>query len=135
MIFFQPVTPYFDSIKRPDCTECGSATRLVGLETERLGPRELRTFVCLSCDHIETVTMAARGPLVVRADLRLPLTGRRCRQYAEECIEMAEGADAESVADLHRMAVTFLKLAEQLLTKEWDINSRDQNAPSTDTVH
>jgi len=52
MILYQPATPRSDSIKRPDCSACGTATRLFGIETERPG-HELRTFVCPRCDHIE----------------------------------------------------------------------------------
>jgi hypothetical protein len=136
MIFYQPVTPYFDSIKQPNCSECGTATRLFGIEAERPG-RELQTFVCLRCNQIETAFATARRPLAVGADPRskkVPLTGMLCRQYAEECIAMAECASGESVASLHRMAEAWLQLAEQLLTKEWPATGSDQNAPSSHKV-
>ena len=50
---FTPATPYSDSIVRPSCSECGSATVLVGIEPERPG-YELHTFQCPNCEHFET---------------------------------------------------------------------------------
>ena len=52
-ILYQPATAHSDSIKRPNCSDCGTATRLFGIEAERPG-YELLTFVCPSCKHIET---------------------------------------------------------------------------------
>ena len=48
-----PATPHSDSIKRPNCSDCGTATQLFGIEAERAG-YELLTFVCPGCKHIET---------------------------------------------------------------------------------
>jgi hypothetical protein len=59
------------------------------------------------------------------------LTAEKCRQYADECIAMAERAARENAASLHRMAETWLQLAERLLTQEWPVIGSDQNAPST----
>ncbi len=42
-----------DSIVRPGCSECGTATFLVGIERERLG-YEPHTFQCPQCEHYET---------------------------------------------------------------------------------
>jgi len=53
MTIFQPATPHSNSIKRPDCTECGTPTLLFGIEPERPG-YELITFECPKCKHIET---------------------------------------------------------------------------------
>ena len=53
MILYQPATGHSDSIKRPNCSDCGTATQLFGIETERHG-YELLTFVCPRCEHIET---------------------------------------------------------------------------------
>lgn len=53
MILYQPATPHSDSIKRPNCSDCGTATQLFGIEAERAG-YELLTFVCPGCKHIET---------------------------------------------------------------------------------
>jgi hypothetical protein len=60
------------------------------------------------------------------------LTAVQCRQYAEECLAMAERAGRENVASLHKMAETWLELAEQLLTQERPVVGSDQNAPSPD---
>jgi hypothetical protein len=43
---------------------------------------------------------------------------------------MAERAGRENVASLHKMAETWLELAEQLLTQERPVIGSDQNAPS-----
>jgi hypothetical protein len=53
MTFYNPTTPHSDSIKRPNCSACGTPTNLFGIEAERPG-YELRTFVCPRCDRIET---------------------------------------------------------------------------------
>ncbi len=53
MILYQPATAHSDSIKRPNCSDCGTATQLFGIEAERPG-YELLTFVCPRCKHIET---------------------------------------------------------------------------------
>jgi hypothetical protein len=45
---------------------------------------------------------------------------------------MAETATRENVVALHRMAETWLQIAEGLLTKQQISN--DQNAPSTEKV-
>ncbi len=58
MILYHPTTPDSDSIERPNCCTCGTATILFGIETERPG-YELRTFVCPRCDHIETAVGTA----------------------------------------------------------------------------
>jgi len=58
------------------------------------------------------------------------LTAVQCRQYGDECIAMAERAGRENAASLHRMAETWLELAEQLLTQERPVFGSDQNAPS-----
>jgi hypothetical protein len=70
----------------------------------------------------------------IQIEREMSLTAVQCRQYAEECIAMAERAAGENVASLHRMAETWLQLAEQLLTKEWPVIGSDQNAPSTNKV-
>jgi hypothetical protein len=60
------------------------------------------------------------------------LTAVQCRQYADECITMAERAGRENAASLQRMAETWLQLAEQL--QERPVIGGDQNAPSPDTA-
>lgn len=50
---FAPATAHSDAIVRPSCSECGTATVLVGVEPERLGG-ELHTFQCPNCEHYET---------------------------------------------------------------------------------
>ena len=64
----------------------------------------------------------------------MSLTAVQCRQYADECITMAESAGRENAVSLQRMAETWLELAEQLLTQERPVIGSDQNAPSTDKV-
>ena len=56
----------------------------------------------------------------------MSLTAVQCRQYADECIAMAERAERENAASLHRMAETWLQLAEQLLTQERPVIGSDQ---------
>jgi hypothetical protein len=41
-----------DSVNRPNCSDCGTATQLYGIEADRPGC-ELLTFVCPECKHIE----------------------------------------------------------------------------------
>jgi len=50
---FAPTTAHSDSIVRPSCSECGTATLLVGIEPERPG-YELHTFECPTCRNFET---------------------------------------------------------------------------------
>jgi len=50
---FAPATPDSDSLVRPNCSKCGTATVLVGIEPERPG-YELHTFQCPNCEHFET---------------------------------------------------------------------------------
>jgi hypothetical protein len=55
---FAPATPHYDSIVRPNCSECGTATILVGIESERPG-YELHTFQCPDCLNFETAVEKA----------------------------------------------------------------------------
>jgi hypothetical protein len=59
MTTYQPRTPHSDAIKRPDCSKCGTLTRLFGIELEKPG-YELHTFACPKCNHIETAI--GKGP-------------------------------------------------------------------------
>jgi hypothetical protein len=52
MTTYQPATPYSDSIKRPDCSKCGAAMRLFGIEAERPG-YEVHSFECPTCKHVQ----------------------------------------------------------------------------------
>ena len=45
-LVFAPATSHSDSIARPGCSECGTATILVGIEAARPG-YDLHTFQCL----------------------------------------------------------------------------------------
>jgi len=51
---FAPATAYSDAIVRPKCSECGTATVLVGIEPapERPG-YDLHTFQCPKCQNFE----------------------------------------------------------------------------------
>ena len=55
VIVFEPATAHSDAVVRPVCSVCGTATLLVGIESEpeRRG-YELRTFECPTCRHFET---------------------------------------------------------------------------------
>ncbi len=53
MIRFEPTMPRSISFQNPDCPECGAAMRLFGIEADEAG-RELLSFDCLRCQHIET---------------------------------------------------------------------------------
>jgi hypothetical protein len=55
---FAPATSYSDSIARPGCSKCGTATFRVGIELERSG-YELHTFQCPKCAHFETAIRKA----------------------------------------------------------------------------
>src|SRR5262245_65270770 len=47
------VAPTSNYIEQQNCSQCGNATLLFGVEPERPG-HELLTFVCPKCQHIET---------------------------------------------------------------------------------
>jgi hypothetical protein len=53
MTTYQPATAHSDSIKRPECSKCGTKLRLFGIEPERPG-YELHSFECPNCNRIET---------------------------------------------------------------------------------
>lgn len=50
---YKPATPHSNSIKRPDCSKCGTAMLLFGIEPESPG-LELLSFECPRCNNIET---------------------------------------------------------------------------------
>jgi hypothetical protein len=50
---FASATPYLDAIARPNCSECGAETLLVGIEPERPGC-DLYTFQCPNCEAFDT---------------------------------------------------------------------------------
>ena len=52
VIVFEPASAHSNAV-RPVCSVCGTATLLVGIESERPG-YELRTFECPTCRHFET---------------------------------------------------------------------------------
>ena len=53
MTTYRPRTPQSDAIKRPDCSECGTLSRLFGIEPEKPG-YELHTFHCPKCNYVQT---------------------------------------------------------------------------------
>ena len=55
MTKYQPATSHCDSIRRPECSKCGTAMLLFGIEAESPG-RELLSFECPQCQNIETRT-------------------------------------------------------------------------------
>jgi hypothetical protein len=55
MTKYQPATARSNSITRPDCSKCGTAMLLFGIEAESPG-RELLSFECPRCLNIETRT-------------------------------------------------------------------------------
>jgi hypothetical protein len=50
---FAPATAHSDSIARPGCSECGTATLLVGIESD-VPATNYTTFQCPKCEHFET---------------------------------------------------------------------------------
>jgi len=50
---FEAAFMHSDLIVRPCCSECGTATLLIGVESRGFN-QELRTFECPSCQHFET---------------------------------------------------------------------------------
>ena len=63
MTTYQPTTPHSNSISRPNCSKCGTATLLFGIEPEKPG-HELWSFDCPKCNHIETVIGKSEAALV-----------------------------------------------------------------------
>jgi phage FluMu protein Com len=55
MTKYQPATSHSDSIRRPECSKCGTAMLLFGIEAESPG-RELLSFECPRCQNIESRT-------------------------------------------------------------------------------
>jgi len=55
---FAPATAHSDVIVRPSCSQCGTTTVLVGIESERPG-YDLRTFQCPKCEHFDTAVAKA----------------------------------------------------------------------------
>jgi len=53
MIRFESTMPRSNSIKKPDCPECGAGMSLFGIEADDPG-HELLSFDCPRCQHIET---------------------------------------------------------------------------------
>ena len=53
MTRYQPATAHSNAIVRPKCSECGTATLLIGIEPECPG-YELHTFQCPACEQYET---------------------------------------------------------------------------------
>ena len=49
---FAPATVRSNSVVRPDCSECGTKTILVGIEPDRPG-YDLHTFQCPQCENYE----------------------------------------------------------------------------------
>jgi hypothetical protein len=52
MSTYQPATAHSDAIERPTCSQCGTKTRLIGIEADSPG-HELHTFGCPKCQHVE----------------------------------------------------------------------------------
>ena len=53
MTLFKPATAHSNSIVRPNCTKCGTATLLFGTEAAARRGYEVHTFECPRCKHIE----------------------------------------------------------------------------------
>jgi DNA-directed RNA polymerase subunit RPC12/RpoP len=52
MTIYRPVTPYSDSIKRPDCPRCGTRMMLARMTPVRGQPdHDERTFECANCGN------------------------------------------------------------------------------------
>ena len=53
MTHYKPATTHSNSIVRPNCTRCGTATLLFGIEAAARSGYEVHTFECPKCKHIE----------------------------------------------------------------------------------
>jgi len=53
-----PATSPSNFIARPNCSDCGTVTFLIGIEPEHPG-YELHTFQCPECENFETVIAKA----------------------------------------------------------------------------
>ena len=54
MTTYKPATPHSNSITRPNCSKCGTATLLFGIERADKPDYELWSFECPKCQQIET---------------------------------------------------------------------------------
>ncbi|TMJ02156.1 MAG: hypothetical protein E6G97_13365 [Alphaproteobacteria bacterium] len=50
MTLYKPATPYSDSIKRPQCLQCGTSMLLARIEPDK-PDHDRRTFQCAECGH------------------------------------------------------------------------------------
>jgi hypothetical protein len=51
---YAPAIAHSDAIKRPSCSQCGTATVLIGIEPEPERPGyDLHTFQCPNCQNYE----------------------------------------------------------------------------------
>ena len=53
MTLYKPATAHSNSVVRPKCTKCGTATLLFGIEAAARSGYEVHTFECPKCKHIE----------------------------------------------------------------------------------
>jgi hypothetical protein len=65
MTFYQPATLQSDLPNRPNCSDCGTATELFGVEAEQPGC-ELLTFVCPKCKQIDTAVVHSASTIPAR---------------------------------------------------------------------
>ena len=53
MSLYKPATAHSNSLVRPKCTKCGTATLLFGIDAAARAGYEVHTFECPKCKHIE----------------------------------------------------------------------------------
>jgi hypothetical protein len=59
IILYPTAVQHSESIQRPNCSKCRSATQLFGIEAADRPGYDLLTFVCPVCEHIETAVRKA----------------------------------------------------------------------------
>jgi hypothetical protein len=112
---YQPATEHSNSIKRPVCSRCGTATRLFGIEPSGAG-FEMHSFECPKCHHIEIYAMtdlkqAEQELKNVRQEVRnLTVMGMRPNLLPAE-VELVKNLErsARAEAKLRRRYVAWLK--------------------------
>jgi hypothetical protein len=61
MTTYQPRTPHSDPIKRPDCSKCGTLTRLFGIEPAKPGFELLSFSDAFTHDSGRSWTVSTRA--------------------------------------------------------------------------
>ena len=71
MTNYQPATPHSNSIARPNCSKCGTATLLFGIEPDK-PDHELWSFDCPRCARRRWLRAVALPPVQGQSDDEIP---------------------------------------------------------------